>query len=82
MKIYPDELTPELRDALSTMLWTSSGIATALRADGQDIPTKAEDEQAHVIHWFINLVLEHGENWREVVGKRLKEIAMKHAPAA
>lgn len=82
MLTYPEELTPELHDALTTMLWISSGIAHALRMDGEDIPTKAEDEQAHVIHWFIKLVLEHGEDWRNVVGKRLETIQQKHAPAA
>lgn len=77
---YPDELTDELVDALSTMLWTSGQVASVLRAGGEDIPTKAEAEQVHVLHWFIKLALEHGPQWRAKVGERLREIAAGATP--
>lgn len=76
-RLYPTELTDDLREVLSTMLWTSGSIAHALRADGEEIPRKAEAEQAHVLHWFIRLALEHGPAWKSVVGKRLEAIAAK-----
>ncbi|MBO6755781.1 MAG: hypothetical protein JJ902_05610 [Roseibium sp.] len=82
MRIYPTELTPALRDALSIMLWDSAGIAEALRLEGHEIPQKAEDEQAHALHWCIGLVLEHGDNWREVGAKRLIAIAASETAKA
>lgn len=75
--VFPTVLTDDLRDALSTMLWTSGGISAALRADGEEIPTKAEAEQAHVLHWFIRLALEHGSAWKAKVGERLEAISAK-----
>jgi hypothetical protein len=29
-----------------------------------DINPKAEDEQAHALHWMVKLVLKHGAEWR------------------
>ncbi len=40
-----------------------------LRADGIEIPRKAEMEQAYVIHWMLGYYLNHGANWREEAGK-------------
>lgn len=75
MSTYPKELTPALHEALSTMPWTLSGVAQALRMEGQDIPQKTEDEQAHALHWCIGLALEHGDDWRKIAGERLEAIA-------
>ncbi|WP_221971543.1 hypothetical protein [Rhizobium leguminosarum] len=72
--IFPRELTDDLRDVLSMMMWNTGPIAHALRAGGADIPTKAELEQAHVLHWLTLLVLEHGSAWREKGEEKLKEI--------
>lgn len=73
--IYPEELTPALLDALGTMNFQTGPIAHALRAAGADIPRKCEAEQAHVLHWFIRLVLQHGDGWRDAVGDELQRIA-------
>ncbi len=62
---YPDELTPELREVLGWMCFQCISIAQAMRAAGIDVKKKAEDEQAHVLHWMVKLVLRHGANWRK-----------------
>lgn len=49
-------------------------IAHSLRRDGRDIPTKAEEEQAAVIHWLLSLYLKHGESFREEAYNELKRI--------
>ena len=72
---FPRELTDDLRDVLSTMLWTSGQIARCLRAGGVEIKTRAEDEQAHVLHWLIGLALEHGSEWRVKAQDRIREIS-------
>ncbi|WP_222375593.1 hypothetical protein [Rhizobium leguminosarum] len=79
--IFPRELTDDLRDVLSMMMWNTGPIAHALRAGGADIPTKAELEQAHVLHWLTLLVLEHHSVWREKGEEKLKEIRATIATA-
>lgn len=54
--------------------WCGS-IAPALRKAGHEIPRKAEDEQAHVIHWLLSLYEKHGAGWREKANQFLKEFA-------
>lgn len=71
---FPRELTDDLRDVLSTMLWTSGQIARCLRAGGAEIRTRAEDEQAHVLHWLLCLALESGSEWRAKAADRIDEI--------
>lgn len=71
---YPRELTDDLRDVLSMMMWNTGPIAHCLRAGGADIPHKAEIEQAHVLHWLTLFVLDHGPEWRAKADERLKEI--------
>ncbi len=45
---YPNEITPALREVLGTMCFHFQCIhvAAVLRADGQQIARRAEDEQA------------------------------------
>lgn len=71
---YPRELTDELRDVLSMMMWNTGPIAHVLRAGGADIPAKGEFEQAHVLHWLTLLVLEHGTAWREKGEEEIERI--------
>lgn len=81
--IYPRELTKELSHALGTMIWNSGSISAILRLDGEDIKTRAEDEQAFVLHWFITLVLEYGPEWIGKVSERLdKAVAAQKAKEA
>jgi hypothetical protein len=71
---YPEAMTPALSEVLSLMLWHTGNIARALRAGGVDIKTRAEDEQAHVLHWLIQLALDHGDAWWDRACDRLREI--------
>jgi hypothetical protein len=48
-----------------------------LREDGHEIKTRAEDEQAAVIHWLLNLYLEHGDQWREIAQQETARIKAK-----
>lgn len=74
---YPQKITPELDRVLGLMLWNTGPMAKALRMDGEDIPRKAEREQAHVLHWMIKLALEHGPEWHTKVVARLEGIAAR-----
>ena len=37
-----------------------------------DIKTRAEDEQAYVMHWLLNLYFQHGETWQDEMNRVLK----------
>lgn len=74
LRIYPDEMTDEIRAVLQLMVWNTGGLARALRIGGEEIETAAEAEQSHVLHWLLKLALDHGDKWRDMVGKRLDEI--------
>lgn len=73
-RIYPDEMTPAVRDVLRLMNFQTGPIAHALRAGGEDIPRKTEEEQAHVLHWMLKLAIDHPDDWRDRVGRRLDEV--------
>jgi hypothetical protein len=60
--VNPDD---EVRWILGRPCFWCGSIAEALRRNGHDIPTKAEDEQASVIHWMLSMYLKHGDKWRE-----------------
>lgn len=72
--LFPREITEPVREVLSLMIMATCPTAHVLRIGGTDIPTKTEDEQAHVLHWLLCLALEHGEKWREIACARLAEI--------
>lgn len=75
MAEYPKELTPELRHVLGMMVFQLSPVAHLFRdLGGADIPKRAEDEQAFVLHWLIGLVLEHGPGWAEVAQAKIAEL--------
>lgn len=61
----PSELTPPVRRILGMMLWETGPIAGALRAAGEQINNRAEDEQAAVLHWLLGFALEHGMSWEK-----------------
>src|SRR5258708_14670611 len=73
--VYPDELTPELREVLGWPNFKCGPFAHLMVAAGAEIKPKAEDEQAAVLHWLIKLVLKHGEKWNEAASADL--IAMR-----
>ena len=51
------------------------GFAELLRRSGQEIPHKAEEEQAAVIYWMLCQYEQHGDNWRQEADKTLKRSA-------
>lgn len=65
--IYPDTPHPLILHVLGTMVFHTSPMARVYRAAGHDIPTKVEDEQAFILDRMIRMVLEHGENWVEIL---------------
>jgi hypothetical protein len=67
---------------LGTPNFACRGLANALRADGREIPRKAEAEQAHVLYWLLGIYLEHGARWHGKVGEELQRIADAHKPGA
>lgn len=69
---YPTELTPALREVLGKPNFWCAPLANWLRQTGQEIESRAEAEQAAVLHWLIPIALEHGDNWREVSNARIK----------
>ncbi|URF03009.1 hypothetical protein [Cupriavidus campinensis] len=71
---YPTEPTDALLEVLGLMLYTTTPIAHALRAAGTDIPKRCEEEQAHVLHWLVQLALQHGAEWRARAAKSIEEL--------
>jgi|SoiMethySBSTD1v2_1073268.scaffolds.fasta_scaffold06035_10 hypothetical protein len=68
-------LNADLLAILGRPNFACANLASALRADGREIPRKAEAEQAHVIHWMLGIYLEHGAAWDAKVGEELQRIA-------
>ncbi|MDN7851368.1 Lar family restriction alleviation protein [Burkholderia seminalis] len=65
-RAYPDGLTDTLRHVLSFPNFRCAPYAHLMRDSGADIDSRAEDEQAHVLHWLVKLVLDHGDRWTDV----------------
>jgi hypothetical protein len=74
MAEYPADLTPALSEVLGLMIFTTGPLAHAFRAAGENIPPKAEAEQAFVLHWLIGLALQHGSTWRSIAVARIEEL--------
>lgn len=77
LRPYPDNMTPELLDVLGRPNFWCGPIAHEMRAAGTDIKKKAEDEQAHVLHWLVKLVLDHGAEWQKAAAEELRSIRDK-----
>lgn len=77
--IWPRQLVPgsAVHDILQTMLWRSGSIAARLRIVGHTIPTKAEEEQAYVLHWMLCLALEDPEGWWPAAQGQLFPLGMR-----
>lgn len=68
---FPD-LTPELSSILGTVCFQCIPFAQALRAAGHQIKTRAEDEQAAVLHWMLGHYFRHGEDgWRKAAAEEM-----------
>ncbi len=68
------ELNEYTRQILGRPNFACHSVANVLRKSGQEIPFKAEEEQAAVIHWLLNIYLEHGENYEKEANRRLREM--------
>ena len=79
---FPEELTEELREVLGWANFRCGPIAHLMRAAGADIKTKAEDEQAVVLHWFVKLVLKYGADWWSVARTELAEMQQRISAAS
>lgn len=64
LPVFPDELTPDLKEVLGRLCFECLAFANLMRAAGVEIEHRAEAEQAHVLHWLVKLVLKNGDNWR------------------
>jgi len=71
---YPRHATPEVKEVLSWMCFQCIGICQAFRAAGHEIKTRAEDEQAFVLHWLLTLALEHGPGWRKAAADQIRKM--------
>lgn len=72
--LFPQTLTPSLREVLGLMLWQTTPIAHALRAAGHQIERKCEVEQAHALHWLLGFALEHGGDWQKAAAVELRKL--------
>ncbi|KVN27347.1 hypothetical protein WJ63_14365 [Burkholderia pyrrocinia] len=74
---YPDDLTDTLRHVLGFPNFRCAPYAHLMRDSGTKIDARSEDEQAHVLHWLVKLVLDHGEQWADVAEDELESMRSK-----
>lgn len=70
--VFPAELNADLIEILGRPNFTCGRIAATFRAAGRTIKTRAEDEQAFVLHWLLGLYLKHGAEWRDRAEEELR----------
>ncbi|OJA64788.1 hypothetical protein BGV70_21130 [Burkholderia ubonensis] len=76
-RAYPDDLTDTLRHVLGFPNFRCAPYAHLMRDSGDDIDSRSEDEQAHVLHWLVKLVLDHGDRWADVAEVDLNAMRAK-----
>lgn len=69
---FPETLTEDLADILGRPCFACSGLASVLRKSGLKIATKAEAEQAAVLHWMLLRFFRHGDEWRVIAHQEMK----------
>lgn len=67
----PREMTPDLMEILGRPNFACREIAQVLKADGADIPPKAEAEQAHAIYFLLSHYVASPGNWQETATDEL-----------
>ena len=67
-------LDDDLAFILGTMCFQCITYAQMLRASGQKIETRAEAEQAAVIHWLLGFYFQHGAAWRNAAIKEAERL--------
>lgn len=60
-RTYPDAPSDALRHVLGLPNYRCAPYAHLMRDRGADIDTHSEDGQAHVLHWLVKLILDHGD---------------------
>ena len=65
-------LNEETRFILGRPNFWCGAKAHVLRKLGHDIPKKAEEEQAYVINWMLEMYEKHGDTWRAHCEKHLR----------
>ncbi|MBO2947093.1 hypothetical protein J4754_04165 [Burkholderia pseudomallei] len=76
-RVYPDDLTDTLRHVLGFPNFRCAPYAHLMRDSGANIETRAEDEQAQVLHWLVKLVLDHGDRWADAAEEDLDTMRAK-----
>jgi hypothetical protein len=66
------ELNDQVKEILGFQCFQAGPIAHQLVKLGHTIEGRAEEEQAHVIHWMLHLYFQHGDNWRTEGDKILR----------
>ena len=68
-----------VREILGKPNFACSPIASILRLGGMEIKRKAEDEQACVLYWLLEMYCKHGENWLSEGDKYLTAIVKEQS---
>lgn len=78
---WPDALTPELREILGHICFELGSLAHAYRdaglfvgADGEQLRSRAEDEQAFMLHRFLTHWFKAGPDWRKSCWKEMEPV--------
>lgn len=82
-RFYPELMTESIEQVLSQMCFEFIHLANLWRETGDEIPRRAESEQAYFLHWSLKLALDHGANWRrkgaEEIERRLNILRSRKA---
>lgn len=70
------ELSADLIDILGRPSFTCIRRAQLLRLSGIEIASKAEAEQATVIHYLLGFYLKHGSRWFEKANEALEQLRL------
>jgi hypothetical protein len=71
------ELNEDLLHILGRPSFMCISVAQLLRFEGHVIETKAESEQAAVIHWMLTHYFANKDGWRDVVLSELERMHSK-----
>jgi len=74
------ELNEQTKEILGRPNFACAGIASSLRAGGQPIPRKAEEEQVAVIYWMLSMYQKHGADWKKEAEKELAMLTASQEP--
>lgn len=70
-------LNQDLIDILGRPNFQCIRIAQLFRQAGAEIATKAENEQAAVIHFMLLMYLQHGKHWATAADEHLKALVQQ-----